>query len=234
MALPSPTYFTLENHQQLLALWQSFPLLTAAIHRILRTTINYLVTRFFPTDPHSRPLTPLGASYLSNAKHTYRFVLTLCIFTHLSTVILTLFPTTIIPSSFSPPGAFLTLASQTPSSVFIPYSLFPSTHIPGLASGVQTLLQWDIYIGSTAFVLWAVLLYTNATTEKTIVDPNTSLPIYREVLVSERRGGDQGLEWKKLCWKVLGWGVVGGPIGAVAALLRERDAIVRQKIKQGL
>jgi hypothetical protein len=232
MALPSPYYFHPTTHQRLLALWQAFPLLTILIHRLLRSTTHSLTTYFFPRDPNARPPTPQGASYLANAKHVYRFVLTLCIATHLPIILLTLLPTSLFPSSLTTPSMLLTLASQTPSSVFLPYFPVPSTRVD-LAKGVQTFLQWDLYIGSVAFVLWATLLYRNATTEKTIVDPNTSLPIYRELLVGERRR-DMGIRWRGLVWKVSGWGLIGGPVGATAVLLWERDEIVRQKIKQGM
>jgi hypothetical protein len=232
MALTSPYYFHPTTHQRLLALWQAFPLLTILIHRLIRSTTHRLTTYFFPRDLNSRPPTPQGASYLANAKHVYRFVLTLCITTHIPIILLTLLPTSLFPSSISAPSALLTLASQNPSSVFLPYFPFPSTRVD-LAKGVQTFLQWDIYIGSMAFVLWATLLYRNATAEKTIVDPNTSLPIYRELLVGERRR-DMGIRWRGLVWKVFGWGLLGGPVGATAVLLWERDEIVRQKVKQGM
>jgi hypothetical protein len=111
----------------------------------------------------------------------------------------------------------------------------PHIKSPNLASGVQSFLQYDIYIASLAFILWAALLFRNATTEKAIVDPNTSLPTYRELLVVEkRRSGGTEREWSKLGLKIVGWGVLAGPAGAVANLLWERDGIVRLKIKQSL
>lgn len=71
--------------------------------------------------------------------------------------------------------------------------------------------------------------------EKAIVDPNTSLPKYRELLAGEKkmdRGEER--EWRKLCFKVVVWGLLAGPVGVVGRLLWERDSIVRLKIKQGL
>jgi hypothetical protein len=239
MALPSPAYFTPETHQYLIALWQAFPLLTIVIHRILFSITNRVSSYFFPTDPHTRPPTPQGTSYLHNAKHVYRFVLALSIITHLPILLLTLFPASLLPS-FSPldplaSSPLLTLLAQTPSSVLIP--TFPSTtqKASSLAEGIQTFLQWDIYVASTAFILWAILLYRNATTEKAIVDPNTSLPKYRELLAGEKRGewGEER-EWRKLGFKVVCWGLLAGPVGVVGRLLWERDSIVRLKIKQGL
>jgi hypothetical protein len=239
MALPSPEYFTIETHQMLLALWQAFPLLTVTIHRVLHSITNRLSKYFFPTDPRRRLPTPLGTSYLHNAKHVYRFVLTICIATHLPILLLSLFPAFLLPSlsPLSPHSSspFLTVFSQTPSSVFIPPWPFPNAAIASLEDGVQTFLQWDIYIGSLAFILWAMLLYRNATMEKAIVDPNTSLPKYRELLAGEKkmdRGEER--EWRKLCFKVVVWGLLAGPVGVVGRLLWERDSIVRLKIKQGL
>lgn len=68
--------------------------------------------------------------------------------------------------------------------------------------------------------------------EKEIVDPNTSLPIYRELLSGERYP-DRHLA-RTLLFKVLWWTAVSGPFGALTVLLWQRDAIVKQKIKQGI
>jgi len=239
MAVPSPEYFTPETHQYFLALWQAFPLLTVLIHRILFSITSRLSSYFFPADPHTRPPTPQGTSYLHNAKHIYRFVLTLCIVTHLPIFLLSVFPASLLPqlSPLDPLASspLLTVLAQTPSSVFIPSLVSPTQKISSLAEGVQAFLQWDIYIASTAFILWAILLYRNATTEKVIVDPDTSLPKYRELLAGEkRRYTGEEREWRKLGFKVICWGVLAGPVGVVGRLLWERDSIVRLKIKQGL
>ena len=109
MALPSE-YVTIEKHQMLLALWQVFPLLTVIIHRILYFATNRLSNYFFPVDPNNRPTIPLGTSYLHNAKHVYRFVLTLCITTHLPILFLTLFPASFLPS-FSPLELLIQISS---------------------------------------------------------------------------------------------------------------------------
>jgi hypothetical protein len=83
-----------------------------------------------------------------------------------------------------------------------------------------------MYVGSVACILWAVLLYRNATTEKTIVDPNMSLPKYTEL--------QNSIAYRMIFWKIVMWCAISGPVGAVAILLWERDEIVRQKIKQGI
>ena len=58
------------------------------------------------------------------------------------------------------------------------------------------------------------------------MDPKTSSPSYREL-----EGGRSGGMGGKLLGKVGLWMVLAGPVGALAVLLWERDAIVRQKTK---
>jgi hypothetical protein len=133
MALPCSDYITTEMHQMLIALWQAFPLLTVMIHRILYSTTSRLTNYLFPVELHSRPPTPQGTSYLHNVKHIYRFVLTLCITTHLPILLLTLFPASSLPSpSLLDPLSscpILTLIAQTPFSVFVPNSLCPTSNL---------------------------------------------------------------------------------------------------------
>jgi hypothetical protein len=171
----------------------------------------------------------MGASYLSNAAHVYRFVLFLCLSTHIPVLFIALTPAWMIPASFP---TIASLCSTTFDQIFVPYLPLPSHQVSSFASGVHTFLIWDLYISAIAFLIWAIFLYRNATTEKAIVDPNSSLPIYRELLLGGRRGEEN--VWWKLGGKIAGWSVIAGPMGALAMVLWERDAIVRQKIKQGI
>ncbi|KAI6709929.1 hypothetical protein PZA11_005257 [Diplocarpon coronariae] len=225
---PGPVPAT--THQRLIALWQAFPLWTVTAHYTLRSTLRWLSHQIFgPKAVGSRPQTALGTSYLSNARHVYRFVLFLCIGTHVPILALALVPDWAIPSA-APTLAHY--ASESLASVYVPYLPLPAHQVSSQAEGAHTFLLWDLYVGSLAFICWAVLLYRNATTEKAVVDPHTSLPIYRELLLGQRT--EDGMAWRKLVGKVVLWTVIGGPIGALAVLLWERDAIVRQKIKQGM
>lgn len=229
MGLFSPDIVTAVRHQQYIAFWQPFPIWTVIIHWILRMIWQYTTSRCSKDDPGQRPPTPLGASYLGTAKHVYRFILTLCTITHVLVLLITLLPSWIV-LGYSPTLSFL--ARHNFIDVFVPYFPLPSHKVTSLGDGVLTFLQWDLYVGSAALLLWAIVLYRNATTEKTIVDPNTSLPIYRELLSGERE--EDAKLWRKILWKIGGWMLVSGPMGALASLLWERDTIVRQKIKQGL
>ena len=230
MALPSPTIVSPKAHQKYIALWQAFPIWTVIIHYLLKTILPYASAKFRKSDAKSRPQSPLGASYLTSVKPVYIFVLTMCITTHIPVLMLTLTPSWLIPPITFP--VLSRLSQQSLASVYIPYFPSPSYQVSSLAEGVHNFLLWDLYVGSAALLLWAIYLYCNATTKKATVDPNTSLPVYRELLLGDRV--QDGILWRKIVWKMAIWGVFGGPIGALAVILWERDTIVRQKIKLGV
>ncbi len=124
------------------------------------------------------------------------------------------------------------LAHSTFASVFIPPIPPSAAPVHDMADGVHVFLQWDIYIATTACLLWGMVLYHNASAEKEIVDPSKSLPVYRQLLLGETPRGQK--LWEKLPVKLAMWTIVAGPVGALTILLWERDAIVKQKIKQGI
>lgn len=229
MALPFPGVVSTEAHQKFIALWQPFPMWTMMIHWFLRSCSTRIL--MLQAKEGKRPLAPQGASYLSMAKHVYRFVLALCMVTHIPIFLFAVLPASVLPSSAN---KFAALASGSFVDVYVPHFSLPSQKVESLPAGVLAFLQWDLYIGSTALLLWSVLLYRNATTEKTIIDPNTALPsyVYQQLLIGET-GQRYGL-WKKIAWKTGAWSLLAGPMGALAILLWERDEIVRQKIKQGI
>lgn len=229
MALPSPDSTDSLARQKYIAFWHAFPIWTVCIHGSLNRFCQWMASKIFTYDPNGKPQTQQGASYLNNVKHVYRFVLALCMSTHIPVVVIALLPSWAIPDS-APTLAFLRMSNLI--DIFVPYFPFHHHEVENLAEGVHTFLIWDLYIGSAALLMWAILLYRNACTEKAIVDPSESLPQYKELLLG-RRAQDEPL-WKKLLPKIAFWTVVSGPIGALAILLWERDTIVRQKIKQGL
>ncbi|TVY21819.1 Citreoviridin biosynthesis protein D [Lachnellula arida] len=228
MALPSPKIVDPSLHQIYIAFWHAFPIWTVGIHAITIRASQWIVKKMWD-ETNAKPPKPQGTSYLNNVKHVYRFVLALCIITHVPVVVIALLPPWAIPES-TPTLAFL--GKNNILDIFVPYFPRPSYRVHVLAEGVHTFLMWDLYIGAAALLTWAVLLYRNATSEKAIVDPNKSLPIYGELFLGNRPQ-DAPL-WRKLFPKIALWTLVSGPIGALAILLWERDAIVRQKIKQGL
>jgi hypothetical protein len=152
---------------------------------------------------------PRGVSYLSNAKYVYIFALALSIATHIPVIALTLLPPGTIQYSFE----ILSQLSQSNFyGVFVPHTPVFGHEFLSLSQGVHNFLVWDLYIGCTSFMLWAVLLHRNAT--------------------GGAVGG--GMSWAKRFWKVLTWSLISGPMGAVTVLLWERDAVVGLKVKQGI
>ncbi|RAL58541.1 hypothetical protein DID88_003989 [Monilinia fructigena] len=230
MGLDAPSIVSGPTHQKLIAFWQPFPIWTIIIQWTLRSFFRFLGSRLTSKDT-KQPPAPLGASYLSNAKHVYRFLLTICALTHLPVLLIALIPASAITDILPKLAPY---ASLNFFDIYVPYFPFPlSQRVSNLASGSHVFLQWDLTTGSMALLLWAILLYRNATTEESIVDPNNSLPSYqiRELLAE---GNKAGALRKKSLVKVGVWTLVAGPIGAATALLWERDEILRQKIKQGI
>jgi hypothetical protein len=224
--------FSSSTHQGWIAIWQAFPLWTVITHYLLRTAVERISERIWKIDPKTRTPIPQAASYLSNAKYVYQFVIGLCMATHIPILLIAILPSWVF-STFS--SLLARMGKETISSIYVPS--FPSLQhkILNHAEGVQIFLHWDLYIGCTAFLFWAVLLYRNATTEKAIVDPTSSLPVYRELLTGEKPKMDNGEKSKrKLVLKMVGWSLASGPMGLSAILLWQRDTIVRQKIKQGV
>ncbi|KAG4030298.1 hypothetical protein MFRU_012g00410 [Monilinia fructicola] len=231
MGLDAPSIVSGPTHQKLIAFWQPFPIWTIIIQWTLRSFFQFIGSRLTSKDT-KQPPEPLGASYLSNAKHVYRFLLITCALTHLPVLLIALIPASAIIDILPKLAPY---ASLNFFDIYVPYFPFPlSQRVADLASGSHVFLQWDLTTGSTALLVWAILLYRNATTEKSIVDPKVSLPSYqiRELLAGE--GNKAGALRRKLLVKIGVWTLVAGPIGAATALLWERDEIVRQKIKQGI
>ncbi|RDW78441.1 hypothetical protein BP5796_06293 [Coleophoma crateriformis] len=231
MTLQFPDVVSTATHQKLIALWQPFPIWTMMIHLVLRSCSLHISKMLTKEDDGNRPPAPQGASYLNMAKHVYRFVLALCMITHLPALLLAALPASMLPASADKLAA---LASGRVSDVYIPYLPLLSHKVDSFPTGVLTFLQWDLCIGSTALLLWSLLLYRNATIEKTIIDPNTALPsyVYQQLLSGE--AGQRQEIWMTIAWKTGVWTLLAGPMGAVVILLWGKDEIVRQKVKQGI
>jgi len=228
MALPFPSKLSNVTHQHLIALWQAFPIWTTIIHITLRSCCTFARDKLV-RKTSEMPSIALGTSYLNEAGHVYRFILMLCMITHIPIMLVTLIPSWVYPESAQ---RIIALSQNGFFDVYL--SGFPrfDYQIPSLAAGVHRFLQWDLYGSAGACLVWAVYLYQNATVEKKIVDPNTGLPKYGELMSGEtvRRH----TVFRKLFFKIILWTIVAGPMGATTVLLWDRDAIVRQKTKQGI
>lgn len=201
MALPAPSIVSPTLHQQFIALWQPFPLWTI----IIQFSAKIIYSVFAKSNSQAASL---GTAYLSAAKYTYGFVLVFCILTHLPVLALTVLPP---PTFKNLPAELFRLSWVDVYSVYIPDPPYIGLEYTGLPEGVQNFLIWDLYVGLTSVLLWATLMYRNATIATA-----------------------DWLSWPKLAFKITAWSLVSGPMGAAAILLWERDAIVSQKYKQSI
>ena len=198
----SPTAFP--THQYLVAFWQAFPLWTMLVQWALKLVCTLILGPDTAAKTEKSPQTAASTTYLNYASRVYTFVLVFCMATHLPAVVLSLLPPDIIPKSM-PALAYFVRPSFT--STFIP-PLPLGQPIKDLADGVHVFLLWDMYIGSAAGLLWAVVLYQNAYREMQPTASNMSLAM-----------------------KVIIWTVLGGPVTAWTIVMWERDEVVKQKVK---
>jgi hypothetical protein len=198
MALPA-SIVPSSAHQRLIAFWQLFPLWTAIIQHILRGAL-----KGNPKDDTKGPSKADRESYMVSAQGVYGFAITLSAVCHLPVILATLLPASILPAST--PRYIIELFGCSFTNVFVPYYPVSSTKVD-LAGGVLNFLQWDMYVGGVAFLLWGMLLCRNSV--------------------------DGSVQWAKAAWTLLSWIIVSGPMGALAMLLWERDTILKEKVKEG-
>jgi phosphate starvation-inducible membrane PsiE len=202
MTLPSPAVVSAIQHQQAIALWQPFPIWCV----IFQISLRY-VGSIFVGSKESATKTPhisLAASYVSSAAHVYRFIIGLCMITHLPALAIALLPY----SNFSNSHPIVqNLAKAEFAATYIPYLPVLTTQVESFAAGVHAFLQWDMYIGATAMLVWGIYLHQNAAKEKSVA---------------------------KLLGKVGVWTLLAGPSGALAVLMWERDEMAQGKVKQGI
>lgn len=214
MNMPTLASMSAESHYKWIAAWQLFPLWTAlvlyAMHALFYVALGSLV----PRDDQDKPTT-LGKGYVSAVSGVYEFVTTLTTISHLPILILSVLPDSLratVAGYFPKYATFINAASF--SRIFVPYwitnipQINPSSYLAGeIAVPAKNFLQWDIYCGSVPFVLWALYLH-----QRTVKNPS---------LV-----GGLALTAK--------WLVLGGPLGAVAALLKDRDNVVLEGEKAAI
>lgn len=207
MALRDPMGHDAATHYKWIAIWQLFPVWTAVAQWVAHRAGYYLLGSMVPRDDDGRPTTP-GVAFSVAVSGVYEFVLTLCVATQLPVLTLVALPSparSFLASAF--PALAPILEQVTFARTFVPNppGAPPSPgldYAPGeLAAPVVDFLQWDFYVGSVPLLLWAVYLH-----QTTVRNPG---PV-------------------ALLRKIGYWFVVGGPVAATAALLWERDEVVKE------
>jgi hypothetical protein len=199
MALPAPSLVSAAAHYNWIAAWQPFPVYYAVL--------QWVLVRAFPSRGVSG-----GGSKLSTAV-VYRTVIGTVVTAHLALLAVALTPSSVVPAGWPTVKGFLD--EVTLQSAVIPPSLFdrptvnPKLHRPGdLAPLTHFFLNYDLWCGSTALLLWAAYLRRVAS-------------------------GPMAFSWSSVVVKSLGWTLVGGPVAAAAALLWERDETLVRRESMG-
>ena len=149
----------------------------------------------------------------------YRFILALCLVSQISALVVAVVPYTAVPGNISLPSWVSDMLKETNlTAVFLPSSPGNPPRIsPASVDVIPTdwlvplavhFLQWDVYVGNLAVLVWAGFVYfvSSASASKGSV----------EVFV-----------------RVIGWLVVGGPVAAATVLVWERDEGVYEGVAVG-
>ncbi|KUI68481.1 hypothetical protein VM1G_04663 [Cytospora mali] len=198
MYLSAPAKVSASTHYTWQAIWQVFPVMQSIYHWILRSILP---------GPSSRS----SSSTRAHIVGVYRYILFLCFVPQILLLTVAVTPATVVPDVLKPMFQDVDLVSA-----FIPYWPWNSptaNELAGAAAGlasatvvtadgkadlVKLFLQWDVYCGGAAILTWAVFIYGVARPEKSVI--GSIVP------------------------KAVFWMVLGGPVGAAAMLLLERDA----------
>ncbi|OTA97651.1 hypothetical protein M434DRAFT_391584 [Hypoxylon sp. CO27-5] len=207
MSMPSLLNQTADTHYSWIAFWQAFPLWTVLIQDILHNACYYLLGSLSPQDSKGKPTTP-GDGFMGAVAGVYQYALTISVVSHVPVLLISVLPDSLRSALASAFPKYAPLLSQiTFARTFVPYPLSapptidPAAYGPGdLAPLTVNFLQYDLYTGNLALLLWA--LYLHATTAGHSLGRTLRLTLF--------------------------WTLVGGPSGAVVALLWDRDEIVKE------
>ena len=146
-ALPAPLFWTIEQKQILLAIWQGFPIWIG----ISQFVLSFAIRQRSPSTP---------ASTIKSIRWVYRYCLTLTGVTHFSVLILASFPCLF-------PGLFSIDACEgvSLSLVFVPQSPFSQEAVVSFAEGMRTLLAYDMYYACFGTLVWAFVVTNSAKQE---------------------------------------------------------------------
>ncbi|EFX00224.1 hypothetical protein CMQ_7226 [Grosmannia clavigera kw1407] len=188
MLLPSPGLVHPLAHYAWNSGWQVFPATQSLFHRLLRLTLL----------PSRNTSTILRQKTTPDS--TYLYVLFVSLLSQMALIAVAVTPARAVPNALAPVFADVSLASafvpSWPSNSPVIDTTAATIAPHGLAEAVKLFLQWDVYCGGTAVLVWAIFV----------------------------RGQTQAkLSIASVLPKVAFWTACGGPPAAAAILLWERD-----------
>jgi hypothetical protein len=184
--LPTATV-SLEAKQAWLAAWNAFPLLVSLAHVILSAVGTTVFSQAKYTAYAKK-------STISSTRMIYAFAFGLATITQVASWSVSM-SSLLFPTLYSPD----ILPHLHPVKVFLPILSHAATEWP---LGMHRLLQWDNFVGSTALLAWAAMLWSNAYRVKGV---KSNVP---------------------LALKLIGLSATSGFSGAAAVLLWERDELL--------
>lgn len=234
MGLPSPGVLSAPAHYAWIAIWQMFPVWQSLLLMILRPFVASSISR------SSR----VAASQRSAVNRVYRVVLGLAVVSQMTALAVSLIPESAIPKApvgnRVSPWVLEMLREVNFRNVFLP--TWPSNPPAVDPSSVEVIptdwlaplavhfLQWDIYCGNLAVLIWAGCLYYLASSSSSRVS-SVSLSNNNTKMTTTTTGFGDNVT---ILVKALGWFVLGGPVAAAAFLLWERDeAVYRRELAEG-
>lgn len=154
MILPSPSITSPAAHYTWDVVWQAFPLW----HVLCQWTLK----RVLPS-PSSNTAKSKPRRYLDSASYAYSYIILIAVFSQTALLAVAFAPASLVPDAWQP------LFSQVGfQSAFVPYFPWASPTADataavitadGKAELVKLFLQWDIYCGGTAILVWALYSY---------------------------------------------------------------------------
>ncbi|KAL8711250.1 MAG: hypothetical protein Q9220_004395 [cf. Caloplaca sp. 1 TL-2023] len=154
VSLPSPKYTTFTTHQNIMALWEFYP--------IPFKIFQMLLARYFATLPYFKKqqqssLSQRKATTLNLLRYTYIFAALVSSVSHIISLTLSL-SSSLFPTLFTPTAR----SGLNFSSIFIPVSPLYNASVNNLGDGLWHFLVWNMTASNIAPLLWALLQYRNA------------------------------------------------------------------------
>lgn len=151
MSLPAPTLISYDLKQQVIALWQAWPLLVSASMCLL------CLAKY----KRRRGRAKTGPTEEAMLRHVYGFAFSYAGFCHILSLAVSIFAS-IYPSSHE------LLAAQDLSlkKVFLPDIPPPRTAPVSVEEGILRFLHWDYGLAALATLVWGVSLYVQGLKEE--------------------------------------------------------------------
>ena len=199
LALPTPSVIGFDLKQAFMAAWQVFPIWVLLLQQFLPLMMAKCGVAYeHPTkDDH------VSQQWMSTATAVYKVLLFFAGAVHMSTIAL-------IASSEFVPGLYDPEHPFDLSIVFMPVSISASTKMSSIGSGALQLLQYDFYVGATAFAIWASTMLLNA-----------------------KRSGNSFRPWITQAFEAIYLTALVGPFGYGIACIWSRDELIFGKSSNG-